>query len=199
MPRINASSVAEHVAHQENAVFSAAIRLFCERGYAAVTLGEIAAEVGLARNSLYRYFPDKAHILVRWFRRELPLQVARSRALLAGSEPAIERIRRWSIDQLDYARQPEHALIAALGDVAPELDEETRAELADSHRQLIEPLSEVLAELGLADEARCGAAVELIGGLVLAAAAREARIGEDPVVRAQLARAIESLVPERSE
>ena len=199
MPQINAPSVAEHVAKQETAVFGAAIRLFCERGYEDVTLGEIAAEVGLARNSLYRYFPNKAHILVRWSRRELPLQVGHSRDLLAGPEPATERIRRWSIDQLDYARQPEHALIAALGDVAPELDQETRTELADSHRQLMEPLAEALAEAGLADEVRRGAAVDLIGGLVLAAAAREARIGEDPTVRAQLAIAIESLVPERSE
>ena len=43
-----------------------------------MSMGEIAAEVGLARNSLYRYFPDKAHILLEWFRDELPRQAARS-------------------------------------------------------------------------------------------------------------------------
>ena len=44
MPRITAGSVAEHVAHQEQAVFDAAIALFTEHGYSHVTLaaGELA-------------------------------------------------------------------------------------------------------------------------------------------------------------
>src|SRR5690606_10118161 len=75
VPRISAESVAAHVARQEAAVLDAAVRLFSERGYSEVTIGDIAAEVGLARNSLYRYFPDKDHILLAWFRRELPGQV----------------------------------------------------------------------------------------------------------------------------
>ena len=79
MPQIKAASVAEHVAEQEQAVFTRAIRLFLERGYENVTLGDIGVGIGLARNSLYRYFPDKAHILLRWFQSELPRQVTRVR------------------------------------------------------------------------------------------------------------------------
>lgn len=127
MPRISADTVAEHVERQEAAVFEAALRLFLERGYAAVSLADIAAEVGLARNSLYRYFPDKAHILVRWLRHELPEQVAESERLLGGEGDPVERIRRWANYQLDYARQPEHGLIAAFPDVARNLDAATRA------------------------------------------------------------------------
>ncbi len=194
MPRIQADSVAAHVAHQEAAVFDAAISLFCERGYAQVSLGDIAAQVGLARNSLYRYFPDKAHILVRWFRNELPVQVERSRQLLTGDDPPTDRVVRWARDQLDYARQPEHQLIAALSDVAPELDTETRAELADSHRQLLLPLSDALAEAGIRGEDDRSAVADLIGGLVLAAAQREQRSGDDPVVRAHLDTAIRGLM-----
>ncbi|MGZ4683211.1 MAG: TetR/AcrR family transcriptional regulator [Acidimicrobiales bacterium] len=194
MPRIQADSVAEHVAQQEAAVFDAAIRLFCDQGYAQVSLGDVAAEVGLARNSLYRYFPDKAHILVRWFRTELPIQAERSRQLLSGDEPPVDRVVRWADDQLDYARQPEHALIAALSDVAPNLDAETRAELADSHRQLLAPLSDTLAEAGLRSPDDRAAVADLIGGLVLAAAQREQRLGDDPVVREHLATAIRGLM-----
>ena len=79
MPRITAGSVAEHVAQQERAVFDAAIALFTERGYSAVTLGDIAKEVGLARNSLYRYFPTKASILLRWYAEESTMQRKRWR------------------------------------------------------------------------------------------------------------------------
>jgi AcrR family transcriptional regulator len=194
VPRINADSVAEHVAQQEAAVFDAAMRLFIERGYADVTLADIAAEVGLARNSLYRYFPDKAHILVRWLRRELPIRAQRSREVLSGDAPPTERVRRWALDQLDYARRPEHRLIAALPDAARHLDDATRRELADSHRLLLEPLDDVLAEAGIADAAERAGTVALIGGLVLTAAAREEHADPDPALRARMLRAVDGLV-----
>lgn len=191
MPRIDADTIADHVAQRETAVFDAAIRLFVERGYREVTLADIAAEVGLARNSLYRYFPDKAHIVLRWLRRELPVEAARARELLTGDEPPLDRIGRWADHQLAYARRPEHALLAAMPAVARDLDAASRAELADSHRTLVEPLDDVLVELGLTDPADRGAARDLIQGLVLAAASREARTGgPDPVLRARLTGAI---------
>jgi len=195
VPRIQAESIAAHVAQQEAAVFEAAIHLFCEHGYAQVTMGDIAADVGLARNSLYRYFPDKAHILLRWYRAELPRQSARSRALLAGDGPPVERIRRWADDQLDYAHQPEHRLIAALADAVPNLDPDTRAELADSHDELFAPLDETLTEAGVERVAERSAITDLIGGLVLSAAQREERVGPDPTVRAFVGAAIDGLLP----
>ena len=199
MPRIQADSIAEHVAQQEAAVFEAAIRLFSEHGYAQVTMGDIAADVGLARNSLYRYFPDKAHILLRWFRAELPRQSERSRSLLAGDGPPVERIKQWADDQLDYSHQPEHRLIAALADAVPNLDADTRAELADSHDELFAPLDETLAEAGVGRAADRSAMTDLIGGLVLSAAQREERVGPDPTVRALVAVAIDGLLSHPAE
>jgi len=195
VPRIQADSIAEHVAQQEAAVFEAAIRLFCEQGYAQVTMADIAADVGLARNSLYRYYPDKAHILLRWFRTELPRQSERSRALLAGEGPPAERIKRWANDQLDYAHQPEHRLIAALAEAVPTLDPDTRAELADSHHELFAPLGQTLTEAGVKRAAERSAVTDLIGGLVLSAAQREQRLGTDRTVRAFLSAAIDGLLP----
>lgn len=194
MPKIAADSIAEHVARQERLVFDAAVELFVEHGYANVSLGDIAAAVGLARNSMYRYFPSKAAILVRWFRAELPARVQKSAAILAGDEPPMTRIARWSDDQLDYARRPEHALVAALTAVLPDLDDDTRRELASSHDQLMAPLADALRDAGLTRAVERDAAVDLIAGMVLAAAQREARVGRDRVVRAQVLRAIEAVV-----
>lgn len=195
MPRIQADSVAEHVAQQEAAVFDAALRLFVERGYADVTLADVAAEVGLARSSLYRYFPDKAHILLRWFRTELPAQVERAAEVLGGDGPARARIEAWVEDQLDYARQPEHDLIVALAEAVGDLDPEERAELADSHRRVLAPLDATLVEAGMADADERGAVADLIGGLVIAAGQREARLGGvDPEVRDQVGRALDGLL-----
>ncbi|MBX3284657.1 MAG: TetR/AcrR family transcriptional regulator [Actinobacteria bacterium] len=193
MPRISAASVAEHVARQEQAVFDAAIGLFAERGYAAVMLADIAAEVGLARNSLYRYFPDKAAILLRWYRTELPAQAARSAELLAGDGPPAARLLHWAEAQIDYARQPEHALVAAMAEAVADLAPDERAELAESHQQLLAPVVATLGDAGL-DGADLDAATDLLWGLVLAQASRELRVGDDPAGRRQLAALVATIV-----
>lgn len=196
MPRISASSVADHVAQQEAAVFDAAIRLFATRGYRNVSLGDIAAEVGLARNSLYRYFPDKAHILLRWYRAELPVQAERAAAVLTGPAAPAERLAAWVDDQLDYAARPEHALVASLAEVLPDLDDTTRAELADSHRHLLAPLDTALRDAGVKRSDDRAIVAELIGGLVMAAAQHEQRAGgPSRKVRRQVLAAVRGLLP----
>lgn len=192
MPRISAGSVAEHVAQQERAVFGAAIGLFLERGYEAVTLAEIASEVGLARNSLYRYFPDKASILLRWYRNEMPALVQRSVDLLDGDDAPGRRIARWATAQLDYSREPEHHLIAALGPAASDLSPEALGELANSHEQLMAPLLATLAEVGL-EGAELAATADLLWNAILAQSRRELRTGDDPAGRAVLSRCIDAL------
>ncbi len=193
MPRITAGSVAEHVAHQERAVFDAAIALFTERGYAAVTLADIAKEVGLARNSLYRYFPTKASILLRWYCNEMPFQIQRSADLLAGADAPEARIDRWAMAQIDYAHHPEHRLIAALGEATGNLDPAARAEFAASHQQLMAPFNAALATAGLSGP-ELTATADLIWNAVLTQARRELVDGPDPDGRAVLTRCIHALV-----
>ncbi|GAB2656005.1 TetR/AcrR family transcriptional regulator [Gordonia jinhuaensis] len=169
MPRITGASLAEHVADQRAAAFTAAIELFVERGYEQVTLGDIAARIGLARNSLYRYFPDKAHILLSWFEQEVPAQVRRTAEILGGSGSAPDRIRAWVRDQIDYARRPEHVLMSRIGTLVPELDPEARAQLVTAHDQLVAPLYDVLAQAGVRESDRQMVA-EMIQGVVIVAA-----------------------------
>ena len=61
-----------------------ALHLFAERGYAAVSMRQIASKVGLQVGALYNYFPDKQTILSEllinhmenllqtWHRQKLP-------------------------------------------------------------------------------------------------------------------------------
>ncbi len=44
-------------------IASAALELFAARGYAAVTVGEVAAASGVGERTLYRYFADKDDLL----------------------------------------------------------------------------------------------------------------------------------------
>lgn len=193
MPRIQADSVAEHVAQQRAAVFDAAVALFVEEGYGEVSMGDIAARVGLARNSLYRYFPDKAHILLEWFRDELPRQAERSAALLDGGGAPDERVATWALDQLDYAHEPEHALMASLPDLLAGADADTRTELAEAHRQMAAALDSALEEAGIGGVADRRVVAELLGGMVLAAGRSEVD-GPDPVVRRHLLEAMQAVV-----
>ncbi|MFN8018629.1 MAG: helix-turn-helix domain-containing protein [Acidimicrobiales bacterium] len=193
MPKISAASVAEHVEQQRAAVSEAALRLFVERGYHAVSLGDIAAEVGLARSSLYRYVPDKAHLLVEWFRRELPVEAARSAEVLDRPGTPLERLQGWALEQLAYARTPEHVLVSTLAEVAPQLDEPTRIELAQAHGALFAPLLAVVEEAGL-EGADARAAVALLGGMVLAAGRHEADGGDREAVEARLLAGVAGLM-----
>lgn len=189
MPRISAQTVAEHVAQQEEAVFDAAIRLFLERGYAAVGLGDIAAAVGLKRTSLYRYFPDKAHILARWLRRELDAEAATSAELLNGDGDVRERIERWVDHQLAYARRPEHALVGAAPEAERALDDATRAELAAGHQRVLAPLTEVLRADGRG-AAEVEAITTLVFGLVRTAVSAE----PSSAMRSRLSAGIDGLL-----
>lgn len=203
MPRIAADSVAEHVAQQRASVLDAAIRLFTTNGYQEVTLGDIAAEVGLARNSLYRYVPDKAHLLVEWYRQAVPRIIASWRSAIDGEsavgedgtnpDAASGRLQRWAGAYLAWASSPEHRLVAPLTESLDGLDDDTRAEVAALHRSMMDVVAELVREAGVEDSQVAGT-VELLAGLVLGAARAEAAHGPDPATRHRLDEAITAII-----
>lgn len=194
MPRIAADTIAEHVAHQRAAVLDAAVRLFTERGYTEVGLGDIAAEVGLARNSLYRYVPDKLHLLVEWYRRTVPETITAWEAAVAGDDHPTERLRRWARTYLEWAVSPEHQLVAPLTEALPQLDEDTRTEVATLHRSMMDVVARVVVDARIQAEEVAGT-VDLLAGLVVGAARAEARTTRPhPAIRRRLETAIDAIV-----
>lgn len=193
VPRINADSVAEHVVQQQAALLDAAVRLFTAHGYHAVSLGDIAAEVGLARNSLYRYVPDKAHLLVEWYRQAVPRIIATWRAAtdVEGTPP--ERLQRWARAYLEWARSPEHQLVAPLTAALGTLDDDTRDEVAALHRSMMAVVADTVRDAHIPDSAIDGT-VDLLAGLVLGAARAEAASNPDPGTRSRLDAAITAII-----
>jgi AcrR family transcriptional regulator len=73
-------------------LLDAGIRLFAERGYAAVTAAEIADAAGVTERTFFRHFPTKTDlILTNWRRLATELHVAMA-AMPDGTAP-IEVVR----------------------------------------------------------------------------------------------------------
>lgn len=194
MPRIKADTIADHVAQQRAAVLEAAVRLFTTRGYNEVGLADIAAEVGLARSSLYRYVPDKLHLLVEWYRAAVPRTIAAWEEAVAGDDPPAERAKRWARTYLTWAASPEHQLVAPLTDSLGQLDDATRSEILDMHRTMMRVVHRVVADAGIPDDEVPGT-VELLTGATLGAARTEAAVGRpDEALRRRLDTVIDALL-----
>ncbi|HEX5946102.1 MAG TPA: helix-turn-helix domain-containing protein [Acidimicrobiales bacterium] len=201
MPRITGPDIATHVAQQEAAVVRAAVGLFAERGYTAVTLADIATEVGLARTSLYRYFPDKDHILLAWLRTEIDGLIERSQAIAAAERPAIERLTSWFHLQLDYLDDPEHQVFATIAATMGTLGPAVRAELTTQHQRLYATVETIVADAlstsstaarpGRRDPAVVAA---LVIGLFRAAGDALARGGDRAVIGPELDRSAAALL-----
>ncbi|MDH3978278.1 MAG: TetR/AcrR family transcriptional regulator [Gammaproteobacteria bacterium] len=120
MPRIAAASIEEHVRNQGNRILDAGRDLFISNGYRATDMSDIARSMGLARNSLYRYYSSKDHILVAVVEREMEPYFAELEALEARIVDPLERINAWVGLQMEIAAGPCHAMIGLLGEMPPQ-------------------------------------------------------------------------------
>jgi AcrR family transcriptional regulator len=211
VPRITGPDIATHVARQEAAVVRAAVGLFAERGYAAVTLADIAAAVGLARTSLYRYFPDKDHILLAWLRSEIDELVERSQAIAGADLPATTRLVQWFHLHLDYIGDPDHRLFTAIAAAMANLTPDVRAEVVDQHQRLYATVHGIVADALTApptggaadgdDDGRDGRDPEIVAALVLgmfrAAGDAVSRGADRTAVGAELDRSAVALLQDR--
>ncbi|MGP6087931.1 TetR/AcrR family transcriptional regulator [Antarctobacter jejuensis] len=68
----------------------AALRLFAEHGYAAVSMRQIAGAVGLQAGALYNYTPDKQALLFSLMKGHLDDLLASWQAREAASDPVAE-------------------------------------------------------------------------------------------------------------
>jgi AcrR family transcriptional regulator len=86
---------------REEAILDATNRLLGDKGYEAMSMDDIAAEVGIAKGSLYKHFESKealaAAVMVR-----LLAQTRDALEAIPAERPAIERLQallRWTLAQ----------------------------------------------------------------------------------------------------
>ncbi|MCT9934421.1 TetR/AcrR family transcriptional regulator [Planotetraspora sp. A-T 1434] len=90
------------------AIFGAALELFRERGFADVSVAEIAARAGISKMTVFNYFPTKEDIVMGPMEEHLgdPAEIASSRP---PGEPVVAAFRRVFLERL-AARAPETGL-----------------------------------------------------------------------------------------
>ena len=102
-------------------VRTAALALFAQHGYAAVSMRQIAREVGVQAGALYNYTPDKQSLLFDLMRAHLDDLLA-AHAPKDGSDPmaALEHFTRFHIQF--HAERPDEVFIAymELRNLSPE-------------------------------------------------------------------------------
>ena len=85
---------------REDAIIDAVNGLLAKKGYDLMTMDEVAAEVGIAKASLYKHFPSKEALAAAAMIRLLENTLAHVRSLPVEM-PAVERLQgllRWALE-----------------------------------------------------------------------------------------------------
>ncbi|TRV79721.1 TetR/AcrR family transcriptional regulator [Streptomyces sp. 130] len=164
MPRISAATVAEHHAQQRLALVRAARELLEGGDAEAVTFAAVARATGLARNSVYKYFPGRPELFAAVVEDALPRWTDAIEAGMAAARTPRERIAAYVSAQLELVRTGEHRIARALAGVRDA--KLVRESAGRVHGALLTPLTEALTELGEEDPRRTAV---LLQGIVNAA------------------------------
>ncbi|WP_405465903.1 TetR/AcrR family transcriptional regulator [Streptomyces anulatus] len=174
MPRISAATVAEHHAQQRLALVRAARELLESGDAGAVTFTAIAKATGLARNSVYKYFPGRPELLAAVVEDAMPRWTDAIRAGMAVAATPEEKIAAYVSSQLDLVRGGEHRIAQALAGVRDAAV--VRESAMRAHQELLTPLIGALTDLGEKDPRRTSL---LLQGIVNAATTAIEN-GDDP-------------------
>ena len=159
MPRIDAPTVAEHHVMRRDAIIAAARDLLGTAGASAVTPAAVAARSGLARTSVYQYFPSTGALLAAAVEATFTDSSATLAAGVAQAGDPRARIHAYVRDALRLAARdhgPFHQL--TLSDLPPECV----ARVRELHDELLAPLQSGIENFGVRD-------TSLVTGLVFGA------------------------------
>jgi len=177
VPKLWNETIEEHRRAVHDATLDTTAALVAEHGLASVTMSRIAAETGIGRATLYKYFPDVEAILAAWHARHVTSHLERLAAVRdqpAGSPAGRLEAVLGAYALITYQR-PQGTEIASLVH---------RSEhIAAAEQQLLGFISDLIASAAQAGELRddaepgelasyCLHALTAAGGLPSEAAVR---------------------------
>ncbi|MCA0203015.1 MAG: TetR/AcrR family transcriptional regulator [Proteobacteria bacterium] len=129
-------------------LLAAAARLFRRQGYAATTVREIGAEVGILSGSLFHHVRSKEEMLFAVMERVIAAMLADLRAELSRAEGGEARLRALIAVELTYLHGPAADATAVLFHEWRALSADRQAVLLDGRGAYFALWDQVLAEAG---------------------------------------------------
>ena len=126
---------------REDAIVNAVNRLLAEKGFDAMTVDEVAADVGIAKASLYKHFPSKEELAAAAMVRVLQ----RARAFLDSD--AVRQLPRAADRLRAMARWALQVQLAGEMPALPSQNSTLRSALLQ-HREYLDALNDVSEHLG---------------------------------------------------
>ncbi len=123
-------------AKKRNRILRAATELIIRHGYRKTSMDEVAAHSGVAKGTVYLYFPSKADLLLAALIKEKRSLLSRFRVVFETDLGGAERLRCWLLTVIEnQAQSPllsrlflgDHELLAVLDDLDHDLVEQSTA------------------------------------------------------------------------
>lgn len=192
MPRIEAETLAEHRAFQEQALLEAAEGILLSEGYGALSFRRLGEATGLARNSVYRYFSSRDDLVAALCERELPDWLRELELAMVAVEDLDEKVEVFVEAQLRLVAAGRHRLAEALG--AAPLGPQARARINALSYAPAETLERTLADAGCPEPA---ITAQLVQGAVGSAVRMMRRQGDAEQILRATKRSAAAIVADR--
>lgn len=141
MPKIQAATVAEHRANQRRSILDAAHSILEETGDIP-NLRVVAERAGIARPSVYTYFPSLEALLNSLVQDVFPKWTERITGAMDAETDASSKVVAYALANLDLVAEGAHAVGSALAALSP--GEALDAEASRMHRAIQEPLVDTM-------------------------------------------------------
>jgi len=107
-PTARLSFKARMLLAREDAIIRSVNRLLAEKGFDAMTVDEVAADVGIAKASLYKHFPSKEDLACAAMVRVMKRAQDFVRSIPASGDPLtnIQAVTRWTLQVLLSGEMP---------------------------------------------------------------------------------------------
>lgn len=173
MPKITAPSVAQHRERQRAALVQQAESILLNEGASAVTAASVGKAVGLARSSVYEYFPSAGDLLAEVARQSIQQWSEELNVTIAPTPAGWPQLDAYVRATLRMVEEGKHEIADRLNGV--DFTEEQRRRFMEPHDRLASPLPGVMQDIGVDDPELAAA---LVQGVVDAAIRRVGRNGD---------------------
>ncbi len=188
VPRLWTGTIEAHRRAVRDATLDTTAALVAERGMASVTMSRIAAETGIGRATLYKYFPDVEAILAAWHERQITGHLQQLAAVRDQADGPGERLEAvlGAYALITYER-PHGTELAALVH---------RGEhLARAHQHLSDLIRDLLAEAAKTGDIRNDVAPEELASYCLNALTAASSLPSEAAVRRLVTVTLDGLRP----